>query len=435
MSATLAELRKLSDSTAELLMKNISADHVASRATRMLALTSALAEVDTVSDVADVVLGLGLDVVDATCGLIGRAERGRLRGIRLSGYDSATETRILSAPQDDASPLNTSIKLGKPVYLSSAHEYQQEFPLDHERVGASSLAQAHAALPLIHRDVIIGGLALGFPKPTVFGDGERAFLSFLAQTAASALARAIRCDAERATKRECDLLAHTRTKLLGVVAHDLRNPLNLIQITAEMLFDAGLSASMRDQMLKRCIRATQQMNRLIEDLLDATNIHAAGLRLELAPVEVTELMSQVNEAYRPLANERRILWEVSGPDAPLSARMDASRVLQALGNLVGNALKFTPVGGRVSVRASATSHDVVIAVSDTGPGIPLEAVGRVFEAFWQATADRRGIGLGLTIANGIAEAHGGRIDIDTAAGEGCTFRLILPLASAVTRAA
>jgi signal transduction histidine kinase len=331
--------------------------------------------------------------------------------------------------------LGASIKSGKPVYLSSTQEYRAQFPLDYRDVGALTRAQAHVALPLIHRDVLMGGLALGFGKPTAFDSDERAFLSFLAQAAACALARTIQCDAERSSKRDCELLARTRVEVLGVVAHDLRNPLNLIQITAEMLRDAELPVAMRDEMVNRCMRATQQMNRLIEDLLDATHLQAAGLRLECGPVDVNELMSQVNEAYRPLAHERRISWEVSGLNAPVSARMDAARVLQAVGNLVGNALKFTPAGGRVAVRASATSHDVVIAVSDTGRGMPPDAVDRVFEAFWQAATDRRGIGLGLTIAKGIAEAHGGRIDIDTAQGNGSTFRLILPLGSAATRAA
>jgi len=251
----------------------------------------------------------------------------------------------------------------------------------------------------------------------------------------SALARAIQRDAERASKRDCERLARTRAELLGVVAHDLRNPLNLIQITAEMLGDAALSTTMRERMLASCIRATKHMNRLIEDLLDATRVQEAGLRLELAPIEMKDLLALVNEAFRPLAQTRRITLDVSGPDAPLWTRIDASRVLQAVGNLVGNALKFTPTGGKVAVIATATSREAVIAVSDTGPGIPPDALDRVFEAFWQATTDRSGLGLGLTIAKGIAEAHGGRIDVETALGKGSTFRLILPRASAATRAA
>jgi signal transduction histidine kinase len=282
----------------------------------------------------------------------------------------------------------------------------------------------------------VGVLGVTFAESTAFGESERAVLSLLAHTAARALARVSRFDAEGASQDDDSALSsRSRGEVLGVVAHDLRNPLHLIRITTEMMLESELSAAAREQMLKRCIRATEQMNRLIEDLLDATHIETAGLRLDLAPIDVRELMAQVNEAYRPLAQERRVAWEVSGAEAPLSVSMDASRVLQAVGNLVGNALKFTPPGGRVAVWASATPHEVAIEVSDTGPGISPEAIDRLFEPFWQAATDRRGVGLGLTIARGIAEAHQGRIDIKSALGNGSTFRLILPRTSAVTQAA
>ena len=436
MSPSLTQLRKLSDSTAQLLMKDVSSEHVAARATRMLALSRAVDEVDTATDVADVILGLGLDVVDATCGVIGRIEHGQWRGIRASGYDTAIATLVLNRPLDDPSPLSTSVRLGQPVYLASVQEYRTQFPGDYDRVGVASRACAHIALPLIHRGALVGGLALTFPQPTAFGESERAVLSLLAHTAAWALARVSRFDAEGASQGDDgEVFARSRGDVLGIVAHDLRNPLNLIKMTTEMMLENGVSASAREQMLKRCIRATEQMNRLIDDLLDATHIETAGLRLDPAPIDLKELMVQVNEAYRPLAQARRVAWEVSGPEAPLSVRMDASRVLQAVGNLVGNALKFTPSGGRVAVGASATPREVVIEVSDTGPGISPEAIDRVFEPFWQAATDRRGVGLGLTIARGIAEAHQGRIDMKSTLGKGSTFRLILPRASAVTQAA
>jgi signal transduction histidine kinase len=436
MTPSLTQLRRLSDATAQLLMTDVSSEHVAARATHMLALSRAVDEADTATDVADVILGLGLDVVDATCGVIGRIEHGQWRGIRVSGYDTATGTRVLNASLDEPSPLSASVRLGQPVYLASVQEYRTQFPGDYDRIGVASRACAHAALPLIHRGALVGGLALTFAEPTAFGESEQALLSLLAHTAAWALARVSRFDVEGASQGDDgELSARWRREVLGIVAHDLRNPLNLIKITTEMMLENGLSAAAREQMLKRCMRATEQMNRLIEDLLDATHIETAGLRVDPAPIDLKELMAQVNEAYRPLAQERRVAWEVSGPEAPLSVRMDASRVLQAVGNLVGNALKFTPPGGCVAVRASATPHEVVIGVTDTGSGMSQEALDCVFEPFWQAVTDRRGVGLGLTIARGIAEAHQGRIDIKSALGKGSTFRLILPLASPATQAA
>jgi len=109
---------------------------------------------------------------------------------------------------------------------------------------------------------------------------------------------------------------------------------------------------------------------------------------------------------------------------------DGERVLQLIDNLVGNALKFTPSGGRVSIGGYVDDGELRVAVADTGPGIPEEQRSRLFDRFWQARgADRRGLGLGLAIAKGIAEAHGGRLWVDSTVGEGSTFQFAIPLAS------
>ena len=433
MSATLMELQTLSESTAQFLLKNVPSDYLAPRATRILALTTALAEVDTVTEVADVVLGIGLDVIDAACGAIGRAEHGQFQMIRAVGYDEATRARILSASLSDPAPVTQSVTSGRPVYLSSVEEYRERYPWAYSRFGAVSATQAHAALPLIHRGVVVGGLALSFAKPTTFSAADRALACLLAKAAASGLARAMQFDAERASRRDCELLARARAEVLGVVAHDLRNPLSLIKMAAELLLEEDLPKQERTQVLQRSIRAATRMNRLIGDLLDATHIQSGRLRLDVGPVVLKEMVSQIDEAFRPLAKEQGIVWEVCDGNAAICVNVDASRVLQAVGNLVGNALKFTPRGGRVTVRATATAQHVLIAVRDTGPGIPPGAIGHLFEDFWQAKTDRRGVGLGLAIAKGIAEAHGGRIDVETTQGKGSTFLLMLPLSHADAR--
>jgi signal transduction histidine kinase len=110
------------------------------------------------------------------------------------------------------------------------------------------------------------------------------------------------------------------------------------------------------------------------------------------------------------------------------------RVQQVLGNLIGNALKFTPTDGRITLEAHAEKERATIRVSDTGPGIPAEQLPRLFETFWQERrSDRRGIGLGLGIAKGIVEAHGGAIQVESTPGQGSTFSFTLPLASARSR--
>jgi signal transduction histidine kinase len=132
---------------------------------------------------------------------------------------------------------------------------------------------------------------------------------------------------------------------------------------------------------------------------------------------------------RPLAAGRSIHLE-SGVDAGLPrALFDSARILQVISNLVGNAVKFTPMQGRVSIRCERATDEVRFAITDTGPGIPPEQLPHIFGRFWQANArDRRGVGLGLPIAKGIVEAHGGRIWVESKPGAGSTFYFTLPVA-------
>lgn len=426
MSAPLTELRALSESTTQLLAENATADRMATRAKRLLSLTTALAEVDTVADVAEVVLEIGLGVIEAARGFIGRVDASGLRMVLASGYDADMLPSVQAVSMDDPVPLTCSIRSGVPVYLSSVEEYRARYPWAYSRFGAVSETQAHAALPLIHRGVVVGGLGVSFLEPNAFGAADRAFTLLLAQAAAGALARAMHFDAERASRREAEMLARARAEVLGVVAHDLRNPLGVIQGTAELLLEVEVPAPKRGTLLQRSVRAVKQMNRLIGDLLDATRIEGGRLVLDVQDVDIRDVMSEADETFRPLADQRGITWELTVPATSVVARIDASRVLQALGNLAGNALKFTPNGGRVTVRATSTEHDIVFAVVDTGSGIAPENVSHLFDKFWQATSDTRGIGLGLAIAKAIVDAHGGRIDVESALGVGTTFSVTLP---------
>jgi signal transduction histidine kinase len=226
---------------------------------------------------------------------------------------------------------------------------------------------------------------------------------------------------------EAEAAARAREEVLSVVAHDLRNPLNLVGMTAQLLVDLDPSAEQRAQFAGVMSRAVGQMNRLVEDLLDAVRIDAGGLAVEPAVTTARALLWQAEETFRPVAGERRVSLEVELPADEVRVRADTGRVLQVLGNLIGNALKFSGPAGRVRVRAERAAERVVFAVADTGPGIPPEDLARLFDRFWQKRrADRRGVGLGLAIAKGIVEAHGGRIWAESRVGEGSTFLFALP---------
>ena len=243
-------------------------------------------------------------------------------------------------------------------------------------------------------------------------------------------------DAERERRHVAELLAQTREEVLGVVAHDLRNPLHTIISSNDLLLEDDLAAARRKELLDISLRAARQMNRLIGDLLDTVRLQAGKLNLDMEDVNVGAMFRQAEETYQPLAKERNVRLDTVLPDPGVTVRVDPFRVSQVIGNLVGNAIKFTPEHGTVTVGATADGNHVAIHVADTGLGIPPEEIEHLFDNFWQARRnDHRGVGLGLAIAKGIVDAHGGRIWCDSAPGRGSTFSFTLPRAAASVNAA
>jgi signal transduction histidine kinase len=178
-------------------------------------------------------------------------------------------------------------------------------------------------------------------------------------------------------------------------------------------------------------RAADRMNRMIQDLLDVKRMESGRLWLDSRPEPVTRLIADTIEMLRPLAEGSSIRIESHVmPDLPMVIA-DAARISQVLSNLVGNAVKFTPRDGMITISAEQADGEVRFSVIDTGPGIPAEQLPHIFGRFWQAKAsDRRGIGLGLAIAKGIVETHGGRIWVESSVGLGSTFYFTLPAVSA-----
>jgi signal transduction histidine kinase len=236
-------------------------------------------------------------------------------------------------------------------------------------------------------------------------------------------------DAERERRHDAELLAQTREEVLGVVAHDLRNPLNIIITSTDLLLEENLDRGRRKELLNVSLRAGRQMNRLIGDLLDTVRLQAGKFTLDLEDVAVVMIFDQAEETFRPQAEQRRIYLQAIPPADGLGVRADPLRVSQIVGNIVGNAVKFTPERGNVTMRASASDNHVAIHITDDGPGIAPADIPHLFDNFWQARRnDHRGVGLGLAIAKGLVEAHGGKIWCDSALGRGSTFSFTLPRA-------
>ena len=221
-----------------------------------------------------------------------------------------------------------------------------------------------------------------------------------------------------------------REEVLRIVAHDLRNPLSTIAMTTRLLLDVPSSEQQRIDRLTVIQRAGERMNRLINDLLSVSIIEAGRLTVDPRTTPVRVLLEDALEMLRPIASEKAIRLETSVPANPPDVLADPGRILQVLSNLVGNAIKFTPKGGTITITVRPDDGLVTFEIADTGPGIPPEQLSNIFGRFWQANrADSRGIGLGLSIAKGIIEAHGQQLHVSSSVGVGSTFSFQLEAAN------
>lgn len=223
-----------------------------------------------------------------------------------------------------------------------------------------------------------------------------------------------------------------RDEMLGVVSHDLRSPLQTIELATRQISHRMAKEDGSEWLalpVERILRSSRTARRLIEDLLDIVAIEEGKLSIRRSALEPAAIIHEMLDALKPQAEDKRLFLEASAaPNLPLISG-DHDRILQVLSNLIGNALKFTPEGGRVSVRVAEQGDTVAFSVRDTGPGIPEGQRQHLFDRFWQAdTADRRGRGLGLAIAKGIVEAHGGKLWFESEVGQGTTFFFAVPLA-------
>jgi signal transduction histidine kinase len=226
--------------------------------------------------------------------------------------------------------------------------------------------------------------------------------------------------------KEAEETIDAREQVLKIVSHDLRNPLHTISMCASLLLDLPLQPQEQGPHLQRIKRAGERMNRLVQDLLDVAKLEAGRVGIDARELQIAPLVREAHEMLAPLAAEKSIRLDYAVSEALPAVTADGGRVLQVLSNLVGNAVKFTPKEGRIVIRADPAPGGVRFSVADTGPGIPQEQLGKLFGRFWQGNpADRRGIGLGLSIAKGIVDAHGGRIWVESRVGEGTTFYFTL----------
>jgi PAS domain S-box-containing protein len=380
----------------------------------------------TVADLAASRLGDGaiLDVIEPD-GSLRRVASSSTPGRKLLLEQIAKEGITWESP----SPVIDVIRRGKAEVITAidddwfeAHE-ELAILTAWRTVGAHSLL----VLPLIAAGQVLGAISVYLVDPKRSFTPEVVSLAekFAQPVALSLTNTSLYGAAQRANQ--------AREEVLGVVSHDLRNPLGAIAMCAGKLRrDPPSDPAARDELLATISESVEIMNRLIQDLVDVASIERGQLSLERAAVSPGRVIDGAAQLFRVEAEQHGIHLgrEVEADLPELSA--DDARLGQVLSNLVRNAIKFTPDGGRITLRAARQENAVRFSVTDTGRGIDPALHQRIFDRYWHASTGARksGTGLGLSIARGIVEAHGGRLTVESAPEEGSTFAFTIPVVTA-----
>ncbi|HEX7177466.1 MAG TPA: ATP-binding protein [Pyrinomonadaceae bacterium] len=227
-------------------------------------------------------------------------------------------------------------------------------------------------------------------------------------------------------------LAEMKEEFLALTTHDLRSPLTVISGVINFFTSGRLGDMTPEQknMVAMMERNTHSLIELVNDLLDASKLESGSMRLDLTSVDLRALTSELRDTMEPLARDKEIALEAGLPDGLPLVRADRAKLRRILVNLVSNAVKFTPKGGRVELSAEPRDGAVRVSVADTGVGIAPEDIQRLFDKYEQArsraTRSEKGTGLGLYITRQLVEMHGGKIEVRSEVGKGSTFSFTLP---------
>lgn len=240
----------------------------------------------------------------------------------------------------------------------------------------------------------------------------------------------------RRTNAELERLHAKKDQLLGVVAHDLRNPLGVVRGYADFLLTGvtGELSAEQDDIVRTVRRTADYMLHFVHDLLDLSRIQAGALELERSPTDLASLVEDVVRVENMLAQQKEIRIDVVRADAVEPLLLDEHKMRQVLDNLLSNAVKFSHRGAKVDVTLVRGDGEVHVIVEDRGVGIPAGEIDRLFQPFQKTgarpTGGERSTGLGLAIVRNIVEAHGGRIWVESEVGRGTTFHVRVPIVPA-----
>ena len=292
--------------------------------------------------------------------------------------------------------------------------------------------QSSMAVPMALQGRIVGTIEIQSYETAAYKQTHATAMRMAANLAAVAIESARLLARETEARAEAEESNRLKDEFLATVSHELRTPLTAILGWARMLDSESLDAEQKRRALKTIQRNAKAQAEIVDDILDVSRIITGNLYLNLEPTELQPVLEAAINAVRPTAEAKRIQIETSFDGEPALVSADAHRLQQVVWNLVSNAVKFTPAGGRVRVKTYKTTGYANLEVSDTGQGITSDFLPHVFERFRQADSSTTrlhgGLGLGLAIVRHLVEIHGGSVRVDSeGTGKGATFTVALPL--------
>jgi PAS domain S-box-containing protein len=409
------------------------AEQAVSRILRLQKVTAALSEALTPQQVADVVVNQGIAALGATAGSVVLLDKGGtvLKVVQAIGYPQSVINSWKSFPINAPVPLAETFRTGQPIFIQNPQALIDRYPHLASAINTTGNS-AQASIPLMVEGKAIGALGLSFMTPQAFNEEDRGFIWTLGQQCAQAIARAQLYAAEQTARDEAETANRIKDEFLAVLSHELRTPLNPILGWAKLLRTRKYDEPTTDRALATIERNAQLQTQLIEDLLDVSRILRGKLNLNISAVDLKMTIAAALETVSLAAEAKSIQIQTIFTDENIQVMGDASRLQQVFWNLVSNAVKFTPPGGRVEVHLAQMGLDAQIQVIDTGQGITPEFLPHVFEYFRQADAKTTrvfgGLGLGLAIVHHLVELHGGTVQVQSPGeGQGATFTVKLPL--------
>jgi signal transduction histidine kinase/DNA-binding response OmpR family regulator len=451
LRATLADLEsaneKLDRRTREIESAQIMAGAATARLARLQKITAALGSTVTQDEVADSVLREAIVALECEAGavVIKSEETGELTLLRESGsLDSFMRSYGHVKPPRSRGPYVRAVEKCRALYLESFEEMLVQYPA-FETVTKIQSRGAWIFLPLEIGGKAVGALAFGFAGPRKFTIMDRQFADTVSRYCAQALDRVrlrIAAAAAVAEAGDARMMAehanNAKTVFLRAMSHELRTPLNAISGYTEIL-ELGIRGVVNPEQVKdlgRIKRAAAYLLRLINDVLTIARLEGAR-PLNVISIPVNPVLGEVEGLCVLQAKANGLTLTVTPAEGEVRVAADAERFQQILLNLITNAIKFTTTGGSIRVTCDEDAGVARICVTDTGVGVRLIDIERVFEPFVQidrhlTTATQQGVGLGLSISRELARAMRGDLTLESTEGVGSTFTLSLPIASAVT---